>query len=476
VVSGPTLNYSIFEVFQRKPNRSLLHLLDCRNPKDEVRRLLCLFVVLCCVVRACVCAALICGVLISSFSVFLFLLGFVAVACASKPSSDPPIFGAVHIALDNWTLNSGGLVARDVSVPGDIVSDLFHSGIVPEMHTDHNWLKFSQEWWGREWVYTCVFDASAQGNLPVSFFFHFRKLNFVSGANTILVFDGVKMGAHVVLNGVHISDVPNQFLRYHFDVSTLLKDKNVLTVTFPSSVNNSTGIDTEGRFMACSGGWDWAPYGNYFDERGSRIQSRGIWKDVYLVQFQSVLVSQVVPTVYHRPGNDLNSFYVNFTIHYSSQSSSVFDVKVGWSTRRVRVTAANTGGQMKSISFTQNVTIGGDQLWHPRKPFLFNVSVCHLALGGCFYHTRVGFRSVKLVTTDLQDSQGQGSGNFTMRLDVNGVPVLLRGANWIPSALFEGLVTKEDLRASVKHAYDAGFNVLRVWGGEKKKKKQTNCC
>jgi hypothetical protein len=29
------------------------------------------------------------------------------------------------------------------------------------------------------------------------------------------------------------------------------------------------------------------------------------------------------------------------------------------------------------------------------------------------------------------------------------------------SSVFEGLVTKEDLRASVQHAFDAGFNVLR---------------
>lgn len=26
-------------------------------------------------------------------------------------------------------------------------------------------------------------------------------------------------------------------------------------------------------------------------------------------------------------------------------------------------------------------------------------------------------------------------------------------------------MSKEDLRASVEHAFDAGFNVLRVWGG-----------
>lgn len=272
------------------------------------------------------------------------------------------------------------------------------------------------------------------------------------------------MGAFVNLNGVQISNVPNQFLRYSFNVSGLLKSHgNVLTLTFPANINNSTEIDTEGRFMACSGGWDWAPYGNYFDERGSRVQSRGIWKDIYLVDSSSVVVDQVVPVTSFVSGS---TFMFNLTIHYRSNAATIFDFHVGWNSRRQSFPAPSTNGQLASVSVVQNVTITDNNLWNPRASKLFNVSVCHQVLGGCFYQTRVGFRSLKLVTTSKDDKiTGNGSGNFTMRLEVNGVPQILRGGNWIPSALFEGLVTKNDLRASVKHAFDAGFNVLRIWGG-----------
>ncbi len=363
--------------------------------------------------------------------------------------SDPPVVGSVKTVFADWKLtsSSSGDAPGNVAVPGDLVSDLFHSGLIPEPHTDHNWLTYSSEWWEKDWTYQTTFDAPA------------------GVARHVLVLDGVKMGAHVALNGQALTDAPNQFLRYTFDVTSLVRQQdNTLTLTFPRLVNNSTGIDTGGRFMACSGGWDWAPYGNHFDTRGSRLQSRGIWKDAYLVSWDTVLVHSVVPVVYALPGA-LGQFAVNVTIHYSAVASTVFDLRVGWSTRRLRLAAPSTGGSPSSVTVVQNVTLSADQLWFPRRARLFNVSACNTALGGCFYHTRVGFRSVRLVTAASAGGSGDGSGNRTMRLEVNGQPVLLRGANWIPSTLFEGLASGADLRASVASAGAAGFNVLRVWGG-----------
>jgi hypothetical protein len=46
-------------------------------------------------------------------------------------------------------------------------------------------------------------------------------------------------------------------IRYRFDVDSdiLTKSNNSLRVVF------DTSIDTGGRFMACTGGYDWAPWG-----------------------------------------------------------------------------------------------------------------------------------------------------------------------------------------------------------------------
>jgi hypothetical protein len=65
------------------------------------------------------------------------------------------------------------------------------------------------------------------------------------------------MGATVELDGRAVGVATDQWLRYAFPVAKLLNRKpgasHELSVTFDNS------IDTHGRYMGCSGGWDWAP-------------------------------------------------------------------------------------------------------------------------------------------------------------------------------------------------------------------------
>ena len=68
--------------------------------------------------------------------------------------------------------------------------------------------------------------------------------------STLLVFDGIKMGANITVNGQPVGVAVDQFLRYQYDIAKLLKaGTNELSVTFDFA------IDVNGRFMACTGGW-----------------------------------------------------------------------------------------------------------------------------------------------------------------------------------------------------------------------------
>jgi beta-mannosidase len=71
---------------------------------------------------------------------------------------------------------------------------------------------------------------------------------------------------------------------------------------------------------------------------------------------------------------------------------------------------------------------------------------------------RVGFRTV---TLDV--APDENGGPFT--IGVNGEPVYVRGANWIPDDAFVTRLTPEAYRRSVGDAVAAGRNLLRVWGG-----------
>lgn len=103
------------------------------------------------------------------------------------------------------------------------------------------------------------------------------------------------MGATVQLNGKKLGDVTDQFLRYTFDISeSIIDGDNTLEVIFDPAMK------VAGRFMACTGGWDWAPYSWIKNSEGATIYSKGIWKSVYILTSSSIAITDVVPLTYYQ--------------------------------------------------------------------------------------------------------------------------------------------------------------------------------
>src|SRR5204863_826705 len=103
------------------------------------------------------------------------------------------------------------------------------------------------------------------------------------------------------------------------------------------------------------------------------------------------------------------------------------------------------------------------ELWWPRGYGAQPLSDLHLELlaegrvvDQC--EQRIGFRRVELNTT--ADAEGTP---FSLR--INGKPVLVKGANWIPDDCFPHRVDRDRYARRVSDATDAGVNLLRVWGG-----------
>src|SRR6266540_3838995 len=71
---------------------------------------------------------------------------------------------------------------------------------------------------------------------------------------------------------------------------------------------------------------------------------------------------------------------------------------------------------------------------------------------------RVGFRTVEVDATP--DADG-----VPFQLRVNGVPVFVRGANWIPDDAFPSRLDRARYARRIADATDAHVNLLRVWGG-----------
>ena len=130
------------------------------------------------------------------------------------------------------------------------------------------------------------------------------------------------------------------------------------------------------------------------------------------------------------------------------------------------------------------------QLWWPRghgEQPLYTVQMLYSPSGRFgdkdtqSLNRRVGLRRVRLVQIADNDSDnsikksksvdsscplGQPAATpASFYLEINEVPIFMRGANFIPLHVFGSLVTKEDRKYLLDVALQSNMNMLRVWGG-----------
>ncbi len=103
--------------------------------------------------------------------------------------------------------------------------------------------------------------------------------------------------------------------------------------------------------------------------------------------------------------------------------------------------------------------------WDQGEPHLYRVTVRLLDDSGVLDEASqvVGVRSM---------TRAAFSDGGKWRWLVNGRPVFLRGANWVPADVLPGRVTEADYARLLGMARAAGINFLRVWGGGLREKRE----
>lgn len=391
-----------------------------------------------------------------------------------------------------WTLASTDGIYKDIAIrgtPGDIISDLMEANLLDEPYFDSNFITQRHVWTGntttsrfrpalsprnRTWVYTTNFDTPSHMN----------------SETTLLILEGIKMGAFVEINGQHVGNVTDQFLRYQFNISPLLNDNNTnsLSITFDPS------IVTNGRFMGCSGGWDWAPYVPIGDERGSRLWTFGIFREAYLVQVQDVYIAAVVPKVYYTGQHATQpmvhgaeaDFQVLVEVHvvspgrdYTGDSDVTLEFESEFSSPQSIKVPSLKADEDTIVSFNMTVSKHNIELWWPNgmgsQPlYKFQVQLKRpgISTTSLVIQRKIGFRTAALVTiNDTNDTSvrqaehGEGSGTHGMYFRINGALVWARGGNMVPMDQLEGRLDDEAHRELVRSAAAANMNMLRIWGG-----------
>ena len=208
------------------------------------------------------------------------------------------------------------------TVPGDLITDMQRSNLIPDPWLDTTWIHRSALWSDHTWTYTTTFDASAEVVAEAA---------AVNTSTLLLVLEGVKMGATVRVNGHSVGVVRDQFLRYVFELDAvelgLMAGDNRLDIIF-----GVEDVAEDGRFMACTGGWDWAPYSHTSTNSSGNTSgpavtfSKGIWKSVYTLEVPAATaaITHLTPHTHFRGAyptvrlvdGEHGGFTVNVTAHF----------------------------------------------------------------------------------------------------------------------------------------------------------------
>nr|WP_255622670.1 glycoside hydrolase family 2 protein [Tessaracoccus sp. OS52] len=325
------------------------------------------------------------------------------------------------------------------AVPGVVHLDLLTAGLVPDPYEGRN--EHELTWIGRtDWEYSRSFEWSV-------------------GAHTRheLVAEGLDTVATIRLNGQEVGRTANHHRTHRFDVGALLVEgTNRISIRFTAALNhaeerervlgarphsNAHPFNTI-RKPAYAFGWDWGP----------ELVTAGIWRAIRLESSTAARLARVRPlTGWTHAGATLD---LHVAVEHASQPHTV-RVAVG--------ELASASAELLGDGHLALAVPGADPWW-PRshgEQTLYDVAVTLLDAADEVVDSwtgRVGFRTVTV------DTSADEVGN-RFAITVNGVPVHIRGANWIPADNFLPRVDRPRLAAALSDAVEANMNLVRVWGG-----------
>jgi len=353
---------------------------------------------------------------------------------------------------EDWRFRrSGDEEWLEATVPGCVHSDLLANGLIEDPFFGDNeerlqWIELE------DWEYRTFFELSpgALGHDRID-----------------LVFEGLDTYADVFLNDSLVLRADNMFRGWRIDCTGLTRGgRNELRVLFHSPVRTvrdewrALGAELPGgprvltRKAAYQYGWDWAP----------RFVTCGLWRPVRLEAWSGARIVDIRVIL-----KSISSASADLVARIEIESLREMNVSVslmngnGLERGGGTITSARRTLLPGMNEVDLDFTLGEPRLWWPRgygRQHLYDLIVELEADSGIVdvAHRRTGLREVRLVT------EPDGAGE-SFRFEVNGVPVFMKGANWVPPDAFPGCIEPERYERLVGDAARANMNMLRVWGG-----------
>jgi len=339
-------------------------------------------------------------------------------------------------------------------VPGNVHSDLLAANQIPDPFYGENEKKVQwveNENWEYKTEFTCDKKTFTQKHIE-------------------LEFEGLDTYAKVYLNEILILDADNMFRSWNVDVKKNIKEgTNTLRIVFESAVKKGKAEAAKlpytlpgdekifTRKAQYQYGWDFAP----------RFVTCGIWKPIKLITWNQLKVESVY--AYTKEIKD-SSAKVDFVFEINTAEEGYYEIRYNISTTGKDRGQIRTQTQLVELkpgisTKTITTTIPNAKLWwcngmnkNRSDMYVTGFKITHgdtmLTQGNVHF----GIRTLELI----QDKDSIGS-SFYFKL--NGVPVFMKGANYIPQNSFYPNGEKNNGRKLLMMTKEAKINMLRIWGG-----------
>jgi beta-mannosidase len=342
-----------------------------------------------------------------------------------------------------WSLRSSdGQVNTTMELPGDVITALIDSKIIPHPYKDRNELEL-------QWVNQL--DWILEKNLEIP---------DISGSLKVFHAEVLDTVARVELNGREIGRSDTMFVPARFPLEESLKEgTNNFKIYLDSAERTACdraeeypyAVPTQTapvqsphrnflRKVQCHSGWDWGPC----------LMTAGVYNAIEL-NFSDIFLDK-----FHF---DLDSTGNSWTVRIQGDILSGKNQNA-----ELRMTLAGTE-LVEDMPLTKGrqalertLRVESPDLWWPNGEGKQALYPLKITLGREEKTLKIGFRTIEVI--NQEDETG-----LSMFFRVNGRDIFAKGANWIPTDALPSGQDDSKLKNLLESSVKVHMNMLRVWGG-----------
>ena len=344
----------------------------------------------------------------------------------------------------SWTLtNENRKISCPATVPGCVHTDLLSADIIKDPFYRDN--EYTQMWVCYEdWTYTRNFEVPAD-------LLKYKKI--------MLECMGLDTLATIYINGKEIAKTKNMHRRYAFDIKDYISaGTNEISIFFASAPKYAEPLSNTGtgfgpgpyslpgservRKAMYTWGWDWGP----------KIPSAGIWRDIFIKAYNDMKIDD-----FHIYQSDVTDNKVTFDMETDADvfgKNTDYEIEIKSPSGEVLETCKEKLTVADSVSFT----IENPEIWYPAGYGEHPLYTVTLKTNDEIIEKKIGVRKIEWV--EDKDEWGR-----TFYVRVNGIPIFVKGANYIPMDQFPSKENIPDINRLLDIVLDTNMNTVRIWGG-----------